>query len=243
VFVIGSQVLTDMCQNWNLFDKSFRVADLDVNIIACNYNTLGSKFDPGFGVIRHEFMELLVRIAIDKYIKPGICKSESDAIKKLVEGYPLEYMSKFDISKWKWERLYNEECDTLLTSKLQLLQALYNKYLTKNLRPGEKAYMGVEEFLQFCTETDQLSDTFTTRHATTCFHLATIHQVNEFTSNRHVRMYLHEFVEAFSMLVECQDSPNPDDSLFIPSQDSPLDEKIESGIIGLVPYVRPARRR
>lgn len=232
-----------MCQNWNLFDKYFRTADLDVNIIACNYNTSSSKFDPGSGVIRHEFMELLVRIAIDKYIKPGICKCESDAIKKLVEGFPIEYMNKYDVSKWKWERLFNEECDMVFTSKFQMFQTLYNKYTAKNLKPGEKPYMGTDDFLSLCTETDQLTDAFTARHATTCFHLATVHQINEFTSNRHVRMTLNEFIEAFAMLVECQDHPDPDNALFIPDPNSTLlDEKLEAAIIGLAPYVRPVRR-
>jgi hypothetical protein len=190
-------------------------------------------------VIRHEFLELLVRIAMDKYYKSGMVRSESEAVFRLLEVLSKTQLKKYDIGKWKWQRLYNEDCDISLTSKVNFLQTMYNKYSTKLIKPGEKIYLAVEDFLQFCADTEQFTALFTARQATMCFHLAMMHQVNEVDSDRHVKMTFFEFVEAFAMIVECADSDDPETALFNFEQfDKTLYEKLEDAFLGLQSYIR-----
>lgn len=237
--MITKQVITELFQQWNLFDRFFRVADLDIAITACNFTPEIVAFNPNYGVIRHEFLELLVRIAMHKYYKSGMVRSESEAVIRLMEGVSKTQMKKYEISKWKWQRLYNEDCDTSLTSKVNLLQTMYNKYSTRSIKAGEKIFLTVDDFLQFCADTEQYTALFTARQATMCFHLAMLHQVNEVDSDRHVKMTFFEFVEAFAMVVECADSDDPEAALFNFEQfNKSLYEKLEDAFLGLQPYIR-----
>ena len=237
--MITNQVLTELCQQWSLFDRYFKIAGLDINVTACNYNPVAGQFNPNYGVIRHEFLELFVRIAMDKYYKSGMCSSESEAVMRLLDGLSKNMMKKYDISKWKWQRLYNEDCDTALTAKINLLQGLYNTYATRSITAAEKIFLTCDEFLQFCSDTDQFTAVFTARQATMCFHLAMLHQINEVDSNKHMRMSFFEFIEAFAMIVECQDSPDTENALFnFERIEKSLYEKIEEAFIALAPYAR-----
>lgn len=237
--MITKQVITELFQQWNLFDRFFRIADLDIAITACNYTPEVLAFNPNYGVIRHEFLELLVRVAMDKYYKSGLVRSESEAVIRLMEGLSKTEMKKYDISKWKWQRLYNEDCDTSLTSKVNLLQTMYNKYATRSIKTGEKIYLTVDDFLQFCADTEQFTALFTPRQATMCFHLAMLHQVNEVDSDRHVKMTFFEFVEAYAMMAECADLADPETALFnFERFDKTLYEKLEDAFLGLQPYIR-----
>lgn len=55
-------------------------------------------------------MEIMVRIAIDKYIKNGNCKDPSVALVKLLEDDRIvELLKEFEPAQlWRDERLWNE---------------------------------------------------------------------------------------------------------------------------------------
>lgn len=52
-------------------DKNLNQSALDRLFIASNYEVEDQKDNPDTALIRFEFIELLVRIAIEKYKKPG----------------------------------------------------------------------------------------------------------------------------------------------------------------------------
>jgi hypothetical protein len=68
---------TDLCSNCRLIDGSgFKLADIDFNMKATCYNEVkNNPRNPGNVLVRFEFMEILTRIAIDKYYKTGMVKS------------------------------------------------------------------------------------------------------------------------------------------------------------------------
>ena len=68
--------------------KSLRLADLDFNLVATNAGGGKKKLNPERQLVRYQFMEVFVRLALDKFIK---CKS--DVIINLIAGAtksPLE---------------------------------------------------------------------------------------------------------------------------------------------------------
>ena len=62
-------------------------------------------------------MELLVRIAMDKYYKTGITHAASSAVVKLFEDDGVhEWLKEFDsCQEWRDLRLWNEENDKYVT--------------------------------------------------------------------------------------------------------------------------------
>lgn len=90
--------MTDIFQKCNLFDKNFRISDLDLHIKAANFSMQSSQLNPTFGTIRHEFMEILLRAAMDKYNRSGVCSDEHASFSRFADEI-RPYFSNFDHNK------------------------------------------------------------------------------------------------------------------------------------------------
>lgn len=90
------------------------------------------------GVNRHQFLELLVRIADEKYIqKLKVTNSISEAFKLLWDEHlKQELENQYNESKWRWERYYNEECDYCLKHYRKIIDHIYKRFSKKKVRPG-----------------------------------------------------------------------------------------------------------
>jgi hypothetical protein len=73
IFSVGVNAFTDLWANCRLIDGSvFKLADIDFNMKATCYNEIkNNPRNPGTALVRFEFMEIIVRIAMDKYYKSG----------------------------------------------------------------------------------------------------------------------------------------------------------------------------
>lgn len=62
--------------------KLFKISDLDYNFITVNSSKNKDKNyrNPDKAMIRFEFIEVFARIAIDKYIRTGVCKNALDSL-------------------------------------------------------------------------------------------------------------------------------------------------------------------
>ena len=72
VFCIGVNVFSELCsQSVEGFvdGKFLKVADLDLERIKTNANELNSKFNPKNNLVRHNFLEVFLRICDHKYLK------------------------------------------------------------------------------------------------------------------------------------------------------------------------------
>ena len=66
-------VLTEFLQKNKIIDKFLKIADLDLLVKATTFS-FSNKANAG--VSRYEFLELLVRIALDKFKRNKIVKSD-----------------------------------------------------------------------------------------------------------------------------------------------------------------------
>ena len=87
IFCVNLNILTDYYHKKGVIDRNFKSSDLDLNIKACTFGSTSTQFNNSFSVVRHEFIELQVRIAIDKYLRSGILKDESEALIKILECF------------------------------------------------------------------------------------------------------------------------------------------------------------
>jgi hypothetical protein len=85
-------------------------------------------------------MEVLVRIAIQKYYKSKQVPTVMDAIKMAFDVSIIPFISKYDSHEWRKKRLWNEECDLVIKYYYSALKQLYEKFSGKFAKPGMPKY-------------------------------------------------------------------------------------------------------
>lgn len=69
-------------EKFNILDEvTYHKYDFEVQWTAVNYNEGPAELNPLNGVVRYEFVEFIVRIAIEKFMVRGECKTEYEAVK------------------------------------------------------------------------------------------------------------------------------------------------------------------
>ena len=77
LFCVGQNSFTEFCQQSGIINNTtFKLADMDFNLKAVLYQPVkGNPLNPANDLVRFEFMEIFLRIAIDKYFKSGECET------------------------------------------------------------------------------------------------------------------------------------------------------------------------
>jgi hypothetical protein len=216
--------ITDLANTMNLLNyKQFRVSDLDLNIRASLMDGSGQHIA---AINRTEFIEIMVRIALDKYLKTGICKTESTALARFAAEH-VKPILKFDSNKWRQERYLNEEVDQVYINNLDVLQKFYVRYSGKYSQGGEKPWMSVEEFMQCCKALFPTCKS-SSRLISLCYQLSLMTHKDLARSKRQYHMSFVEFLEAIARVEEYKDFEQPEEAI---SQglwsEEPLDEQLE----------------
>ena len=85
LFCIGTNVFSTLIQEEipTLIDgKALKLSDLDMERISTNANEQNSKQNPKNNLVRHNFLEVFVRLCDTKYLKNGAGGPEVDTITK-----------------------------------------------------------------------------------------------------------------------------------------------------------------
>ena len=109
---IGTNMFGDIINNLenDLVDyKSLKLSDIDLEFISTKAGIKEKhEFLPERQLVRFQFLELLVRIAIVKYYKSKIIKTFSKGIITCFERHFCTYFSSFDSRSWRLEKLWTE---------------------------------------------------------------------------------------------------------------------------------------
>jgi hypothetical protein len=133
---VGRNLLTEtvMKLDENFIDyKSVKLSDIDLIAIKINttsqvFHPIGGKppsvppaINPERNMIRYQFLEFLVRIAIERQGKRIRNKGGGtddrhyfDAIKKFFEVYALAYFATFDSHTWRRQRYWTHDVELIL---------------------------------------------------------------------------------------------------------------------------------
>ena len=194
--------LTDLANQLGIVDnKGVRLADLDTNIRAAVGDSSSIT-----AISRTEFVEIMVRTAIDKYYKTGLVGSEIDALQRLINENLKSVIGRYDSDKWRYERYLTPECDQILTSSHDLLQKLFTKYCSKSLKYGDKSWMSLDEFSLCCKDLGLVSKSFGPRQLSLCYQLSLITHKDAVSSKGVNQMSFAEFMEGFSRVVDLIDT-------------------------------------
>ena len=205
---IGSNAMTELLTNANVIDnKMLKMADVDIDFIATN---VGQKppdpkwryLNPDRLLVRDEFMQIFVRLAARKYLLTKQYLTYTDAVKALFKDGVLDYMKKFDSNEFRINKLYNESCDMVFKYYQKAMRLIYSTYSGKHAKPHEEKFMCSDEFIKLIGDSGVISDYFGAKDVGIVFNLSMMTQVNESTSERHLRMSYDEFIEAVARIAD-----------------------------------------
>ncbi|CAD8122767.1 unnamed protein product [Paramecium sonneborni] len=239
---ISSNAFFDFIGQTTVMNDKFRPGDIDLNFISTS-NIKDIQYPNVYekALIRYQFMEVLVRIALDKYTRTGICKSMKLSVLKLFEDdlVRLRLQEVDRAQDWRDIRFWNEQCDLLIKDRLPMLKLLFK--FTSKLNSKQKfykhTYVQFKDFRDLLLKCDLYCDTFVERDAYIAYLLSMQTQVDELYSLRHFQMELYEFIEALCRcaeklsLIRTKDTMNVDDRRM-----EPLHKKIDA--LFLIIYLR-----
>lgn len=219
--------LTEFCQKCDIFDKNFKISDIDLALKASKYSL--NQINTAYGLIRHEFLEFVLRTALDKYHRSGICSSEPEAIKYFFENHVLKYITTHDQDRWRVDRYFTKYCEEVVLDYKEFLQTLFELNSGKKAKPGEKKYMRLEDFIGVCQTYELLNENFNIRNVTLCYHMALNTHVDEMSTLKHMEASKMEFIEALARVIDFNGSLDAEKDMLgyvYPAWD--LDEKLKS---------------
>ena len=157
IFSISTNVAIDIINKTGGVDQEgLKTADLGIEFIATN-----TKIDPKYKnnelcperfLVRHEFMEYLIRIALRKY-KGVDDVTKLDAVRRFMTIYFSKTYNDIDCHNWRTNNLWNEPCDIVLKKYLPLIKLLFKKYSVKYALPGKPKYVSLLEFQEMINST------------------------------------------------------------------------------------------
>lgn len=93
--------------------------------------------NPAKNLIRSNFMELIIRCAIEKYVPSGKAKTELEAIERFNEEYLQPRLAE-QITRMQWRRAmsFTEQVDIVMRGFKPFFEHLYGRFSGKHALPG-----------------------------------------------------------------------------------------------------------
>ena len=96
--------------------------------------------NPSLSLVRFEFMEVLMRLTIQRYFDTKKVPTRGDAVKLLFAEHLNKYSGGINSQLWREGRFWNEECDNIFKANWSLMQHIYLTRGGSKKMPGEKTY-------------------------------------------------------------------------------------------------------
>jgi hypothetical protein len=132
-----------VCNKINLVDGveiKLTASDLLFKAINGRPSVAGASNSTTLSLVRHEFMEVLLKLSIQRYYDTGAVPTRVEAVKKLYDTHLCKYAGNLDSQRWREERYWNEECDNILQANWDFLFHIYTIRGGSKKKPGEKPY-------------------------------------------------------------------------------------------------------
>ena len=183
-------------------------------------------------LIRHQFMNILVKTAKDKYVTVlKTTKNLFEAVEMAFEKHYDPVLKTFEYHKWRKERYYNEQVDNFMKTFLPILDALYLSWAKQKGPTKKDVWMDLDEFNSLIQNIVDINE-YPIRDNPFIFCQSIKLQINEIYTDKHLNMMLPEFLEALSRTID-RASPippneNKDDWPMEKRQAQPLINKLEN---------------
>jgi len=157
-------------------DRYCRLADVDTMFIAARVREKGADkrafaVKVGDNLLRFQFLEFLVRVAMARYHKTEEAKSAGEAINCLFAALQPHAERSLEQFREFLEAFHTEECDSVLRAKEGFLRSYYRSHAGRFNKPGEDPQMSNKEFEEVLIELSAFNDAFPARDSSYAFML------------------------------------------------------------------------
>jgi len=121
---------TQYCKRANLIDADLPLSTIDRLFIASNFEVEKTDDNPDKGLIRFEFLELLVRVAKVKLHQPGLVPTLAEAVEKVIAEHILPVAEYHEWQGFRDHVLYTVEVNDVLHTNQAIIKRVYDSYLT-----------------------------------------------------------------------------------------------------------------
>ncbi|DAZ92574.1 TPA: hypothetical protein N0F65_012804 [Lagenidium giganteum] len=188
-----------------------RLADLENVFVAANLELTQEakeKDNPDRSLTRFEFLECVMRIAINKYHRSNICDTPAKAIDKLMQDNILPNCPE-DANEFRVKFLYTEEISEIFSENIALLQEIYSTNMGRYCKPGEKKGMQLVEYLSVMERYQVFNDTFRIRDVKDPFLACKLVVLDEMATVGHKKLFTTDFMELLLRISVLRYPPKP----------------------------------
>ena len=125
------------CKDWKIVDKNLSQQDIDRIFIAVNFEEVDLEANDDKSLCRYEFLEIMVRMAKQKYLDKGTADTMAEAVNRLITQYIIP--NTCEIMPWQAFRdneLWNLEIDDLFKANAEGIIAIYKKFKKSGKQRG-----------------------------------------------------------------------------------------------------------
>ena len=186
-------------------------------------------------LVRHQFMNLLVKVSKDKYIT--VLKTLTDPLEAVETAFEnhFDYAIKgFEYHKWRQERYYNEKVDNFLKAYLPILNAVYLSWAKQKGPTKKDVWMLLDEFNTLVQSIVDVNE-YPLRENPYLFNMSMNLQVNEIYTDKHLNMLLPEFLEALCRVVDKYSPYPPNEN----KEDWPMPKRQAQSLVSKLENILP----
>jgi Ni,Fe-hydrogenase I cytochrome b subunit len=134
---IAMNSFTEFINQTEIIDgRTLKLADIDLLFITTKSSSTKHPLNPDRALVRYQFMEILVRIALDKFLKHRVCENPLEALQRLFDEKLISIMDNYAIHNWRELKMWSENCDTVFKAYLPILKDIYKRYSGSKVKPG-----------------------------------------------------------------------------------------------------------
>ena len=201
-YSMGSNSFTDFSSHIRVIQKGvFELKDLDTVFIATNVDLVKSKENPERALTRYEFLEAIVRIAVNRFVRTKVLPTPSKALERLLSNHILPRARSHNPAAFRMSRLYNEQCDEVFKEFNEEITELWDHFATRRF-PGEPFTLTNNQWLQlvdYCNIAEIFPE-LTISEAKFAFANAQELVVNEMVDTDYKTLSFPEYLEALGWL-------------------------------------------
>jgi len=169
---------------------------------------------------RNEFFQCLIRLAIMRYVQPGLCTDVSEAVHELflsdIEPN-LESSCQQDSNEFRKAMCYIAETDEVLHRHEKSIKAIFKEYASGDgniLNKKENELMGYGEWQHFVKDLGLINADFSQREATLCFVWSRMRSIDEShpkTAIKVSNLSLEDFYDALTRVATMMTLPTDEE--------------------------------
>ena len=190
-------------------NKNISITDTDTLFFTTNKREKVSLLNPGNALIRYQFVEIMLRLAL-KYVKKH---DHAESIREFGSEILAKSLKEGKAQDFRLERYWNEHSDNVFRFHLDLLKEVYTNYSGASTKPGEENFMSPGEFERIFITANLFNANFANRDVYVCFNMSMQSRVDEHTSDTHLKMSFIEFIEAIGRAAELISLAPPSDQI------------------------------